>query len=211
MVRYLVIIQLAFFSLQSYSQENKKSLSIDEISISYNRILSINSHVNPQSGFGLEINSYINDSEKIKVIFGLSFDLTHQFNDRLTITYRSFYRDVNSTSYNFSFPLDFRFRLVKKSNLFIQTGVFLNISSTKIVGSRTFRPGFGADDVSEVDEYLPGNVGLGISLGVVKEFKLYDKVFFVKPDCKIGLDFLFRESLDELSGIYGRISIGIKI
>ena len=208
----IIIILIVIVNTANCQDEKKKDFFIDELYISYNR--SVNVNTVSKDGFGIGLKILILDSENYNVVMGLSFNRTNQFNSHLILSSGNVLSNVTHNINSLSFPMYFRYYFDSSNKYFFQTGIFVDVMKGRVKGDYVDIPksGFGKTSYIDRDASLNNPVlGLHIGFGVI--IPMLGQKFILKPDFKFVLNNLlgYNYTRDYLGNWYSRISIGIKI
>jgi hypothetical protein len=205
------------YPLILFSQE-KKAMTLDEITVSGNYTLKGNYDSEGRFGFGAGIYHIFLKDHMFNVLLGIEYNRTTQFFSYLTVSGWDWYEDATFHFNYLSFPLEARIKFGRKAKLFLEGGGYLDFPLySHVEGTYHYRviimdttdipdPGFVKID-EKYESYASAGVILGA--GIIIPFSHINLI--VKSDYKFGHSYFdFYDGDDRWTSQYIRLSAGIR-
>lgn len=214
-VAYYLIFLLC--PLISFSQE-KKAMTLDEITVSGNHTLKGIDYGEGRFGFGAGIYHIFLKDHMFNVLLGIEYNWTGQFYSNLPVGGWEYYKDATFHFNYLSFPLEARINFGRKAKLFLEGGGYFDFPLySHVEGTYHYRviimdtteipdPGF-----VKIDGKYESSASAGVILGAGIIIPFSHINLIVKSDYKFGLSYVdYYDDDNRWTSQYIRLSAGIR-
>jgi len=206
------IIGLLLLTTTVSNGQDSTKFIFNEFCVSINRTNVQNQFTKDRNGFGLGVYHSFRADKKFNPIFGIEFNRTSQFKNRIDQGHFAYVTDITYTYSCLSIPAGFRYSFGSKTKFFIETGGFADI---RIASHRkgTLYPYQLSENQPiyperKIDEKIKLSDSFGVHLGLGIRVPISNYELIIKPEYKFAFN-TPNSNYDEILNRYFKLSVGM--